>query len=176
MIDKEQIEKIKEYAQQLAEQLKLSPKPIVTFHPAGAFAYQPSRGKPVVYLYQFTPEELAHEMGHIYLFQKHPFLSTVAQSMYELRPLTMFLGGIAPLAFIREKPLWGKPLAKVIPLSILGMLAGYGIATVPKLLEEMAATRIGIRGLKQIGYQPAPGLTQREMKFLYTYAKPHIWS
>jgi hypothetical protein len=115
-------------------------------------------------------------MGHIYLFQRHPFLSSAAQSLYELRPLTTFLGGVIPLALIRERPLWGKPLAKAIPLSILGMLAGYGISTVPKLLEEIAATRIGISGLKQIGYQPASGLTQREMKYLYTYAKPHIWS
>jgi len=171
-----QIERTKEYARQLAEQLKLSPKPIVTFHPAGAFAYQPSKGKPIVYLYQFTPEELAHEMGHIYLFQRHPFLSSVAQSLYELRPLTTFLGGITPIALIRERPLWGKPLLKSIPLSILGMLAGYGIATIPKLLEESAATQVGIRGLKQLGYQPAPGLTRREMKFLYSYAKPHVSS
>jgi hypothetical protein len=168
------IERTKEYARQLAEQLKLNPKPIVAFHPAGAFAYQPPKGKPIVYLYQFTPEELAHEMGHIYLFQKHPFLSTAAQSLYELRPLTTFLGGITPIALMQERPLWGKPLLKAMPLSILGMLAGYGISTIPKLLEESAATRIGMSRLKQLGYQPSPGFTQREMRFLYTYAKPHI--
>jgi hypothetical protein len=164
-------DKLQQYAQEMAKELKLKSIPKVVFSPFGAIALYPKKGRPVIGFYKGTPQEIAHEMGHIYLFSRHPYLTETADILYKIRPVLTISGLSAPLVAlaIAEKL---KPL-KALGYGILGALGGYTIGTIPKLTEEIAATRIGESALRRI--EPEVDIpVNEELKYILSYAKPHF--
>jgi hypothetical protein len=164
-------DKLQHYAQEMAKELKLKSIPKVVFSPFGAVAIYPRSGRPVIGFYKGTPQEVAHEMGHIYLFSQHPYLTETADILYKMRPVLTISGLSAPLIALAIAQKF-KPL-KALGYGVLGALGGYTIGTLPKLTEEFMATRIGESALRRI--EPELDIpASEELKYILSYAKPHI--
>jgi len=157
-------EEIIEYAKRLAKELKIR-TPILYFHPSQAMTVMPERGPAMIFLHELSPEELAHEMGHAYLFQKYPWITDITDVLYRMRPYLMGLGFGFPLAIKGLK-------LKSLPGSLLTALGAYGITTIPKLLEEYVATYKGVKALERLGYKVSPEFWQKERQYLMSYAIP----